>query len=882
MTDFTISLGNVTSTSNATLNSDGSVTGSEGAIPSGNKFTDVIYQEIKLYIEGVQVPFTAISISQSIGTYPSAMISVPPQAGLMDIARYYQPKVHIFYTDQITGGDRLLFWGHIAQVEYSRSRNPASSSISFHCLHKNELMRMITLDYAGYMNQGMINATNPNAEQSAVTVDMPNSELSIINGLSGITGVQTDATDLLGPSNTKISEADVSKAAIKFQGFIPRYAGMAGSLLNFWNQLKRQSYLNPQWSTVMTSLYIPLVEDGLKYFDRLSGHYTVESYAENHREQYCPHDIPSSDVKHKILIPPSKQLSSVSAIKAALSVYAAKSQMGYSGELTDFVTMMSNFFYSVEYEYLTLASPAAVALDPTTFVNPDSSSAWSAANRMSVETIVKPQTPFYYAPVCNVVYPQMFTTISVQQDEVSVPTRVTAYTDMIPNDGGATNVYYRAPESVREAVAVGVGLVNASGSQQPIDLTSTTGPSNNVPGKYEEGRGIIQRKVVMPNWLSLYVSDKIPDVADPTTEAWPAQGTQDYTDMVNMHEAWVDRYGYDITQNDGVITRTRNTSKDVMDPNSVQSKIQPFQRILFNSADYEFVKQVEQARSGVIEMVFNPYIICGYPMDILDSSPAYPCFHATCSSITHNITASSISTTVSFVGAMTYAEMSLYYIPPVHPWLQNILSVNNVTYDTSSTTQSSSTTNTVPSGQVGTVANSNTTATTTTGSSNYGEGGTVSSVAQTLINNPTALAAANDYYKTTLGVGAADPSLMYDFTYGQPAAVTRANGVLASGVAKSSPDGNGIETNPYMSAVGNLTLAARQIEGKEAIKAKFGLEFIDLDPNLYSQSSATYLNPILDKSILLEPGASLFLDYRETADFINASAVKEEIKALNQ
>ena len=64
--------------------------------------TGLIYQNIKLYIEGVQVPFESISISQGVGALPSASIVVPPQSGLMDIARFYQPKVHIFYED-ITG-----------------------------------------------------------------------------------------------------------------------------------------------------------------------------------------------------------------------------------------------------------------------------------------------------------------------------------------------------------------------------------------------------------------------------------------------------------------------------------------------------------------------------------------------------------------------------------------------------------------------------------------------------------------------------------------------------------------------------------------------------------------------------------------------------------
>ncbi|HXP49692.1 MAG TPA: hypothetical protein VN922_07060, partial [Bacteroidia bacterium] len=216
-----------------------------------------------------------------------------------------------------------------------------------------------------------------------------------------------------------------------------------------------------------------------------------------------------------------------------------------------------------------------------------------------------------------------------------------------------------------------------------------------------------------------------------------------------------------------------------------------------------------------------------------------------------SITPHNITTTVSFLGAMTYAELSNYYIPPVHPWLMSALNVTNVQYSDTSTA-----------------------------SSNYGDGGTVSAIQTTLINNPTAKAAADAYYQTTLGTGAADPSLLYNFTYGQAAAVDRQSGGLVEGTTGGGMDSNGAETNNYLSTVGNLKIVSRQIEGKEAIRAKFGVNFIDLDPSLYTQNGASYISPILDKSILLEPGASLFLDYQETKDFINESVLEQEISNL--
>ena len=91
------------------------------AYSSQTSRTDVVFQEIRLYIEGVQVPFISISITSTVGSLPTATIQIPPQSGLMDIIRYYQPKVHIFYIDPITGEECILFNGLLATVLYCSS-----------------------------------------------------------------------------------------------------------------------------------------------------------------------------------------------------------------------------------------------------------------------------------------------------------------------------------------------------------------------------------------------------------------------------------------------------------------------------------------------------------------------------------------------------------------------------------------------------------------------------------------------------------------------------------------------------------------------------------------------------------------------------------------
>jgi hypothetical protein len=154
--------------------------------------------------------------------------------------------------------------------------------------------------------------------------------------------------------------------------------------------------------------------------------------------------------------------------------------------------------------------------------------------------------------------------------------------------------------------------------------------------------------------------------------------------------------------------------------------------------------------------------------------------------------------------------------------------------------------------------------------------GSIKSIQQTIINNPKALEAADKFYRSVLGVGAADPTLIYDFERGGAKPVARLNGTWIQGSPASdhSPR-NGGEGNPNLTGVGNLKLVSRPVEGKKSIEAKFGIKFIDLTPTNYSQDSVLYQNPHSINKGLLEPGASLFLDYEEVPKILETITTNE-------
>lgn len=903
-----------TTASNASVFSISKTNVSTDPAPDSYNTTDMIYQDVKVYIEGVQVPFISCSISQAIGQLPKASIQVPPAAGLMDIARYYQPKVHVFYDDKNTGGDRLLFWGHIVANNYNYSQESGSVSISFECDHKNALLDQLTFEWSAGGSSHVINGetlTDTNPDMATTQLHNFNSELTIILALQGITGLQTDPKDKISPDNVDVLTADPTKLDVRFADFEKRLVGMPTAIMNLWNQVKREIYSNERMNLIFTKMYMPLVEDGIAFFDRMSGHYFLENQIQTSKMQHCNDNPKPEASKYPTMLPPAFRMNTISAIQTSMAVKNLTSLLGFSGEFMSFYQLFMNFYYGVEYELLTLASPAEIPIDPTSMANLDDPATWRSQTRMAVETIIKPQTPFYYSPMCNVLLPNMFTDLTVSQSDGDIPTRITAVSNAAAEATNAANslgLNYRAPQSIRESVATGREFLDTSNTtHSAATLRDTTGSSYNIPGKYEMGRGVKHHKLQMPQWLSQFSAGSNEGRANNNDENFPVKGSQDDKTLTDLRLAWINRYGYEGTSTVGTGDGTtyRQSLRNGLNPFSQESAIMAYERLLFAAADYEFTKEVVKSRTGSVECLFNPYIIPGYPMDIIDRSPNHPSFHAMCASVTHTITSRSISTSVSFMAAITYTEMSNYFIQPIHPWLQGALKLVNVARSTTitpgSTTPADEADYTAPPDNVtgGAPAiqpgsddreysifrdekyQANIAAQQSQQNSTiYGltpdpvydsNSGDVTAVYQTLIGNQRAKTVADQFYRSVLGVTAVDPSDVFDFQYGGVKAVARSNCMWSStdaGLGSSSTI-NGGEANDNLTGVGGLRLVRRQIESKLGIEDKFGIKFIDLTPTNYNGAPAIYENSILTNTTLLEPGASLFLDYAEISTLSN-------------
>jgi len=652
--------------------------------------SDNIFQEVKLYIEGVQTPYFSINIDQAYGRMPSASISIPPQSGLMDITKFYYPKVHVFFSerDSTTGvvTERVLFMGLLTNPNYSKSKEGNGNiSISFQCKHTHEVMRDIILDYCGAIREGDIGGP----EGSQIYLNRMNSQASIQAALTGWTeqssGLDNDYPALSNDANPNKGRSDILPFALR--PYANRLKGMPGIVINLWNQLSSAAYepgIKPFQNTFY-KMYKPLIEEGLLFFKRMSGHMLIEEdiNSSNNRQVPCEGAAP-------IMVPPSSTLFLKSSMQTGVTLQNLQSHLDNSNEITNLYAVLEMYYSALEYDLLTLSCPAEVPKDPllktTTHTSADLSK-----NTYAVDTIVKPTMPFYFSPSCNVVYPNMYSSLNVMYEDDVMPTRIDVRNRVSQEE--VFHLHFRTPSSIREAIAY-------KKSPTKLDLANTTSSSSGAIGKYEMGRGVKVETSDTPNWLAhLIDSEGKKGTPSPGHEADPA-GTPNDAAITSLKEGWATRYG----------------NAPDMNPWDSRNTIPPYQRILFSTADYYYTKRFAATKAGTISGVFNPYIIPGYPMDVLEANPNLPSFHALCTSVSHTITANSIGTSISFTAAMTYSELATYYVPFITPYLQVTL---------------------------GLAAN------------------------PTLVGVDTKAATkANDFYKNVLGVEATIPENIFDFSTG--------------------------------------------------------------------------------------------------------------------
>lgn len=756
---------------------------------------DIFAADYRVYIEGVQVPFESANISNVYGQLPSASITLPPWPGLQELGRNYAPKIHIFWRDHnfaVTQGEaaglsgsklrdaqrdayKLIFSGVIVNSMDSKniSTESGSQTLSFSCVHPLTYMNDILIRYGNQAIQAAQAQLAANADSSATLAEWDINTL-MIKALMGVRG---------GESSDSVHYVEPDK--------LGELQGTPGILRVMWNALKRDAN-TPKGlgkSSVLTEIYIPLIEEGLKFWERMTGHPDIEAgiQAEDGRINYNDGSDGSAikgvnpELTGSIMVPPVFRsfLGEAAQKELALTSMASLRAGAGSPETSSFMDHIESILRRLEYDMVTLSSPVSVGVN---------------GDRM-YEYLVKPIIPSYYAPICNAVLPNMLTNMSVSNGYQNMPTRTVNLTNLVSVINGAVNgtspdQAYVSPHSVRYARAGGAGG----------NLADSLSTYNNVPGKYEYGSGVRARTTQLP---SLYNLMKL-SLERKEAEEGPDDQVVSSNSYSDALQAW-----------DTMYPGSKWPGSNKYNPLSAASGISSFNRLNFMYSDQQFATESAKARTAQADGVFNPYAIVGYPMDLIDATPSRESYHGLCTSVTHSIHAGgSATTSYSLSAVSSFSELALYNIPAVNPYLSSVF-----------------------------------------------EFGTDSRI----YANETAYRKACEIYLGVLGVGAAEPAILQDYTTGTPIPFGRKGGCWEN------------STSGLIDTVqGSLMLVARNITSlheldKDRLSSSLS-PFIDIadwsDSELSDTTtipSATSVEMSNNKAKILTPGrdteSSPFLDY---------------------
>lgn len=610
---------------------------------------DMFASDYRVYIEGVQIPFESAHISNVFGELPTATVTLPPWPGLNEMGRNYAPKIHIFWRDYnyaVTTGEvskvgdastlenakrdayKQIFSGIVTGVSDSKEISPegGGQQVTLNCSHHLVVLNDILLRFANQHITAAEAQLDPYAEGSIQSSQWDLNTM-MLKAMIGI----TDTTDEKIISHIPAGKLDDLK-------------GTPGIIRVLWNILKwdsRRTQEGDADSEALTDMFIPLVESGIKFWEKMAGHPSIEAGIQSDRVPY-KEEIETkngieAEVSGDVMVPGAFRTFIGGAAQKELSVAAMNSVMAGMGtpEAIDFMSVVQMTLQKLEYEMAVLASPI------------------SKTDGKAIEYIVKPVLPYYYAPICNVVLPNMISNISVSSNFGALPTRtvnLNNFTSLVTgtHSGGVPFQQYTAPHSVRYARAGGPGG----------DLKASLNANNNKVGVYEWGAGIKSKTYHLPPIYNVLQSnlDKIEREEGEDTTVIGASG------KAIAEAAWNKLY-----------PEARWPGATGYNPLSDAAGVSGFQRLNFLYSDHDFAMETAKVRTATAAGCFNPYAIVGYPMDLVDPVPSRESYHGMCTSVSHTIhAAGTAATSYSISAVSSFSELALYNLPAVNPYLVSV------------------------------------------------------------------------------------------------------------------------------------------------------------------------------------------------------------------
>lgn len=547
-----------------------------------------------VYFNGIEIPATAVSVTSGVWQIPTATVSVVPDATLAGIGREDRMHVAIFYLDDVY----------------------TPNDPQFRLLFDGEITGW------SYSN------TARGRSMNFACI----SQLAILEEIYPyfVTGLDSMLTSTIQATNA--NQAVFSHAGLTFPSSL-LYNGFDQSI---GNGLKRPY-------DIVENILRALI--GSTAQQQLGSAVSAGFYGRYMRRSNMVNRWVPSPLLEDLNQNPSRGLFPVvQAVQSESIINALSQQISQVGNAGSFWGVLQQLFNMVYYEIIaipnaTMAKVRMGGTSPGLIIGPptwNSSGQISAGNPFQLASepnrlmqfITKPQWLFGIPPMCNAIFPSMIQELSYSEDYRSQPTRMGINDEFLLTlnpSGMNTNMAPFAvlhggyPQAYADELERKFGQFNNNG-----DILRSGKNFLIWPEEYFKGPLLKQER--LPNWFN-YIDDAL--TMEQRSKMQPTETS---------------------TNNNATATQSDQVQNS---PDLYQKRKQ----LMTAFAHYEYVRQRGAAKRGGVNMVFNPYVVPGFPTIIFSDVPSNQNYHAYVTTVTHTMTASSMGTQLGFTFAQTLDDL---------------------------------------------------------------------------------------------------------------------------------------------------------------------------------------------------------------------------------
>jgi len=581
--------------------------------------TKDILVDYKVYIAGEYAPAMNVIAKSGIFSFSEATITLYANKHIMDLGEGDRVPVQIFYLDVFDseGAEyKLMFEGEIVNINYTRT--PSNVGIQISAVSHFEILAQLFKKLFQSLDQQVTDSLSRNS--NLIVDNSLNLEALLGNEL--ITNVSD--IDLAGKSlETLLSKSSMLRRFPKANG--------------------KNGYIRRPFVLLRNIL-----------FDIVNGS-TIRDKTKSDVQLFLRSFISKRNIYRTIFASPILEDSSFSTGTSATAtantiLSAVNSQLTINMVLTGLSKLQSqlagaNAFsywqlitqvYSViMYEVLQPVCPPFLKAD--VYGVPQDLDEPTYSGMMHILT--KPVINFGIPPICNTIFPCMINTISYSNDHFTAPTRC----------------FLGNPSSIVNQLGSSSGVRQNAIQQIVLNNSSTVSPGD-LRGTLKNNARLLNKKLLWDTSKSNYKFN---------AEFFKGPIT------LNSHDApaWIQYAKRYISQEMPKESKDKGTNKTrnefAQSSNQLDSVINIYSDNIF---------ELEQASRKTIniELKFNPYIMAGFPMVIIDNIEYRSYYLAMPVAVTHSLstngafTSVALSNVISFPEAYVYEKKGDYDLGPIH------------------------------------------------------------------------------------------------------------------------------------------------------------------------------------------------------------------------